>query len=74
MTDINGFLQGLILVVVTAGLGGIGLIYRQLSNLNGSVKEIKIWIVGHDKQDDNRHVDLKNDLAQLWTQLSRIKK
>ena len=70
----GNFIQGLILVIVTAGLGGVGLIYKQLSTLNGSVREIKIWILGHDKQDDDRHKEIKVDLTELWDQLSQVKK
>ena len=68
----GNFIQGLILVIVTAGLGGVGMIYKQLSNLNGSIREIKIWIVGHDKQDDLRHEDIKKDLSELWIRVNKI--
>ena len=61
----GNFIQGLILVIVTAGLGGVGMIYKQLSNLNGSVKEIKTWAAGHERLDEQREVTLTQSLQAI---------
>ena len=69
-----GLAQGLIILLASNAVKGIKASNEKLNILNGTVKEIKIWVVGHDKQDDGRHVELKTDLSELWNQLNQIRK
>jgi len=68
MTEIN---LGAILQVIIA-LGVLWLL-KGVSKINGSIKEIKSWQVGHEKLDDERYKENKDKFKSLFTELNKDK-
>lgn len=53
--------------LVTWGLRGIRHINCKLNEMNGSIRELKVWRNEHTKFDDERHEDIKERLSRVET-------
>ncbi len=68
MSEIN---WGIVLQIVIAA--GVLWVIKGVSAINGSVKAIKMWQVGHEKLDDERWNENKDKFKTLFTELNKEK-
>lgn len=65
IVDVHVILEIFISALVTFIGIGIRSIFTQLRELNGSVRETKIWQQQHERQDDERHHEVREALSAL---------
>ena len=64
MTEIN---WGVVLQIVIAG--GIVWLVRGVHNINGSIGKLNVWKEQHEKQDDERHDGVKDQISAVWRKI-----
>jgi hypothetical protein len=67
MIDINTILEGIAVV-------GIVGIFGQLWRLNGSVGQMRVWMEQHEKIDDERYKEIRQELQNYWQTLQAVHK
>jgi hypothetical protein len=44
-------------------------IKKSVGSVNARLTSIETWLRGHDKQDDERHVEMKQTIEKLWSKV-----
>jgi hypothetical protein len=52
-------------------VGGVGWLLSITISTNNKMREIQAWIKGHDKQDDERHTEIKEQISTLWENIKK---
>ena len=68
---IFGLIQGVIILLLGVSVRGIMSINVHLGKLNGDVQSIRKWADGHEKIDDERHRQHREDSAAIWSRLEK---
>ena len=71
-TVVFGLVQGVIVLLLGVSVRGIMSINVHLGKLNGDVRSLVKWADGHEKIDDERHKQHREDSASLWSRLEKI--
>ena len=58
--------DGLFLLLLSAIIALLAWALKKLISIDNAVAGFKAWVIGHDKQDDERHVEIKKALENLW--------
>jgi|TARA_Y100000034_G_scaffold135929_1_gene209848 hypothetical protein len=76
--DLNTIFQGLILFGLVGGIRGVYTRFTKLNDkvdqINGGLKEVKVWQTEHVKLDDIEHGAAKEDRRDLWSAINDIRK
>ena len=66
---------GTILTSILSGLAlaGIVAIFRQLKEMNGSIRELQTWRGSHEKLNDERHAAQITENTSLWQAVQWIR-
>jgi len=64
--DLNTVLNGVVLLLAAAGVKGIVSLNQKVGAQNNRVGKLETWLEKHEKQDDLRHKENREDLAALW--------
>jgi len=70
INTINTFLSGTAVAIITIGLTalnrGIRSLNEKVGAQNNRVGKLETWLDKHEKQDDLRHKENREDMAALW--------
>lgn len=66
--------QVLVLVMLAFIMKLIRDVRDQFRLLNGSVKELKAWATHHEKQDDQRHEEVKQGQRDVWAEMGSLRR
>ena len=66
---------GTIVTSILSGLAlaGIVAIFRQLKEMNGSIRELQTWRGTHEKLNDERHAGQTGENRSLWEAIQWIR-
>ena len=66
---------GTIITSILSGLAlaGIVAIFRQLKEMNGSIRELQTWSKSHEKLDDERAQSQLDETKSLWKAVDWIR-
>ena len=67
--DLNTILSGIIILLVVWALKGLSYLNAHMAELNGSIRELKVWEVQHSKLDDERFRDAEQSLRIMWDRI-----
>lgn len=57
--DLNLIMNGLT-------LGGVGWLLKSVLGVRNCITKVNSWMLGHDKQDDERHEEIMKNIDKLW--------
>jgi len=67
--DTGIILQGVAIALISSAVYGIVSLNKKLSDLNGSVREVKVWKEEHTRLADERHEDTEDSISAIWRKL-----
>ena len=66
---------GTILTTILSGsaLAGIIAIFRQLTRMNGTIRELQQWAQSHEKLDDERFIEQRGENKTIWEAIQWVR-
>ena len=66
---------GTILTTILSGsaLAGIIAIFRQLTRMNGTIRELQQWAHSHEKLDDERFIEQRGENKTIWEAIQWVR-
>ena len=69
--DLNAILQGVAILLIGIGATGIFSIKKKVNQICTTLGKIETWQTGHEKIDDERHQESKNNIASIWARIDK---
>ena len=70
--DLNTLLQGVVLIVVAAGLKGIFSINSKVTILCAKLGKMEVWQTGHEKIDDERQERMIETVGNIRDRINKM--
>ena len=67
--DIALILQGVAILLIAWAIKGIVSLNKKMAEMNGSIREIKVWKEEHTRLADERHEDTEKSISSIWRKL-----
>ncbi len=66
--------QGVIVILLTFNLRTGKETNREVGKINGGLGKLAVWAAEHEKKDDERYENEREDRRDLWAKLNEVKK